>query len=172
MEMDETSVRIRELLASGKPLHITRQEPTTKEERKVLQRAGYSQMGLYLILGVCIVGVPFLANEDELSKNYQYGIAAGLLLAYGTLLVLVFVRMRQAYAKSKNVITGFITAKSREPMKQGYAHFITLGKDQIIRIDTGSWHRYAIGDAVECHVFSNWGTVVLSHKPVEFKLPD
>jgi len=166
------SSQMHELLAAGKPLHVVRQEPMTPEERKQLQQSGNQQMGMYLLLGVCLVGWPFLVTEEELSAISKNSIAIGTFLAYGTLLVLVYLKMQKAYSKPKEVITGFITAKSREKMKRGYAHFITIGKDQVIRIDTGAWHRYAIGEAVECHVFSGWGTVVFSHQPVELRLPD
>lgn len=162
---------MQELLAAGKPLHISREEPMTEEERKELWASGYQQMALYIVLGVCLAGVPFLGSEAELSWNSKYLISAGVAIAYASLLVAVYMKMRRAYSGTKQVITGFITEKSREKMKQGYAHFITVGKDELIRVDTGSYHRYALGDTVECHVFRRWGIVVFSHKPVSFELP-
>ena len=172
MEQDPSSDRIRELLSRNIPLHVVRKEPLTPGERKQLYASGFRQVVLYILMGACIVGVPFLATEEELSMNSRYLIASGLFVSYTTLLVLLVIRMRQAYAKPKQVITGFITAKSRQPMKRGYAHFITLGKDRVIQVDTGSFHRYQLGDAVECHMFSGWGTVVFSHRLVDFQLPD
>lgn len=167
----EKELRIRELLANGTPLHVVRYEPLTTEERKELQMSGYQQMALYVFMGACIIGVPFLASEEELSRPYKYLISSVLLLGYGGLLLAVHKKMQAAYAKPKEVITGFITAKERERMKKGYAHYITVGKDQLVKVDTGAYHRYAIGDAVECHTFTEWGVVVFSHKLVDAELP-
>jgi len=168
----EKELRIRELLAAGTPLHVLRHEPLTREEQRELQMSGYQQMALYIFMGVCIVGVPFLASEEELSRPYKYLISGALLFGYGWLLLAVYRKMQAAYAGPKEVITGFITSKERERMKRGYAHYITVGKDKLVAVESGAYHRYQIGDAVEVHEFTKWGNVVFRHKKIDAELPD
>jgi hypothetical protein len=171
MDVDGRSTRLSEMLAAGTPLYVVREEPMTEEERKPLLASGRQQMAMYVLMGIGIVGVPFLASAEELSDFYKYLISSALLLGYGWLIIAAYRKMQKGYAAPKKVISGFVTAKSRKPMKRGYAHELTIGKDQVIPVTTGMYHRYEVGDAVECHLFSGWGTVLLGLYPIESELP-
>lgn len=159
---------MRELQTAGKPLHTKREEPMTAEERKEVSGGVYYQMFMYLILGVGLVGFPFLAKEDELNMFQKYLISSLIFLGYGTLIVMVYKKMQAAYNGTKDVVMGFVTEKSREQLKKGgVCCFLTIGVDFPVQVELSVYRQYEVGDAIEVHEFSNWGHVLLSHKRLE-----
>lgn len=155
-----------EMKAAGKPLHVEYEEPLSKKEQASFQRTTYDQMGMYAFLGIMLVGVPFLAKENELSFTYQIVIATAIFIGYGTLVILVFIKMRRAYRSSKRVIKGFITAKSAEQKKQNTYYSLTVGSNEL-GVDYQVYDHYEIGDAGVFYYFNNWGSQLLSHAKIE-----
>jgi hypothetical protein len=167
MEHEEWLLKMSEMQTAGKPLVAVREVPMTAEEKKLVGNGAYYQMFMYLLLGVGLVGFPFLAKEDELTKFQQYLISSLIFVGYGTLVVMVFLKMRKAYNGTKDVITGFITEKSKESAKRGYHYYFTIGADKLIEVNINEYQQYQVGDAVEAHEFNNWGHVLLSIKRIE-----
>lgn len=167
MQHEDWLIKMREIQAAGKPLVAIREEPMTAAEKKEVGNGAYYQMFMYLLLGVGLVGFPFLAKEEELSKFYKYLISTLIFVGYGTLIVLVYLKMRKAYNGTKDVITGFITEKAKEPAKKGYHYYFTIGADKLISVNINQYQQYQVGDAVEAHQFNNWGHVLLSIQRVE-----
>lgn len=173
MQREEWLIKMREMLAAGKPLHAVRQVPMTPEECKEVGKGVYYQMFTYLLMGVGLVGFPFLAKEEELSKLSKYLISSAILVGYGTLVVMVYNKMRKAYNGTKDVITGFITEKSTEQLKKGgRCYYLTIGADGLISVDLSEYRQYEVGDAIEAHEFNNWGHVLLSHRRIEISEGD
>ncbi len=171
MDREEWLVKMKEMLAAGKPLCKVSEEPMTAAERKEVGGARYYQMFMYVLMGVGLVGFPFLAKEDELTKFQQYLIASLIFVGYGYLIVMVYLKMMKAYNGTKEVIIGFITEKSKESAKRGYHYYFTIGADKLIEVDINEYRQYEVGDAVEAHEFVNWGLVLLSLKRIEIS-PD
>jgi len=168
MNQDESAYkRIDELFASGIALHVITNEPLTKKDKAQLMRARNEQMIAYIFMGILLVGVPFLASEEDLAWHYKIMIATGVFLGYGTLVVLVYRKMNRAYNQSsKEVIKGFVTAKNAE-RKEKSTHYSLMVGTKEISVTVGVYAHYQIGDAGEFHRFSDWGTVLLSHRKID-----
>ncbi len=168
MSQDESAYkRIDKLLASGIALHVITHEPLTKKEKARLMSSRNEQMIAYIFMGILLVGVPFLASEEELAWLYKILIATGVFLGYGTLVVLVYKKMNRVYNQSgKEVIKGFVTAKNAERKEKSTNYTLMVGTQEI-NVTTGVFAHYQVGDAGEFHRFSGWGTVLLSHRKID-----
>jgi len=168
MNQNESALkRIEELLASGNALHVITNEPLTQKDKAKLMSARNEQMIAYIFLGLLLVGVPFLASEEELNWNYKIIIATGVFISYGTLVVLVYIKMNRTYDKSsKEVIKGFVTFKNAERKEKSTHYSLTIGTIEL-NVTSGVYSHYQVGDAGEFHRFSGWGTVLLSHRKID-----
>jgi len=168
MSQDESAFkRIEELLASGIALHVLTQEPLNKKDKAQLMSARNGQMIAYTLMSVCLVGVPFLASEEELARFYKIIIASGVFLGMGTLLVLLYKKMNLAYNQSgKEVIKGFIISKNAERKEKSTHYSLMVGTEKI-NVTVGVFAHYQVGDAAEFQRFSKWGTILLSHKKID-----
>lgn len=159
--------RIEELLASGIALHVITQEPLTKKDKAQLMKARNEQMIAYALMSVCLVGVPFLASEEELAWLYKIIIVSGVFLSMGTLLVLLYKKINRAYSQNnKAVIKGFITSKNAERTEKNTYYSLRVGTEEI-NVPVGVYAHYHVGDAAEFHRFRKWGTVLLSHRKID-----
>ena len=168
MSQDQSAYqRIDELLASGTTLHSITQEPLTKKDRAQLMSARNDQMIGYVFMGILLVGVPFLASDEDLTWVSKIIIASGVFIGYGTLVVLVYLKMNRAYKQSsKEIIKGFITSKNAERKEKNTHYSLMVGTEEI-NVTVGVYAHYQIGDAAEFHRFSKWGAVLLSHKKID-----
>jgi hypothetical protein len=168
MTQDQSAYqRIDELLASGTALHSITQEPLTKKDIAQLMSARNDQMIGYLFMGILLVGVPFLAADEDLTWVSKIIIATGVFVGYGTLVVLVYLKMNRAYKQSsKEIIKGFITSKNAERKEKNTHYSLMIGKEEF-NVSLGIYAYYQVGDAAEFHRFSKWGTVLLSHKKID-----
>lgn len=159
--------RIDELLASGIALHTITHEPLTKKDRAQLMSARNDQMIAYIFMGILLVGVPFLAPDEELAWVYKIMIATGVFLGYGTLIVVVSVKMNRAYNQSsKEIIKGFVISKNAVRKEKDTHYSLMIGKEEF-NVSMGIYAYYHVGDAAEFHRFSKWGTVLLSYKKID-----
>lgn len=158
--------RINQLKSSGSPLHVEYVEPLSKKEKASFNGTMYEQMGMYVIMGIILVGAPFLADADELSDKNQIIVASAIFVGYSTLVILAFIKMRRAYSSSKLVIKGFITSKAAEQKKQNTYYSLTVGNKEI-GVDYGVYRQYKIGDAGVFYYFNSWGSRLLSHSKIE-----
>jgi hypothetical protein len=173
MKREDWLIKMREMQAAGKPLCIKREEPMTPEERKEVGSGAYYQMFMYLVMGVGLCGVPFLANEDELTMFQKNLISTLIFVGYGTLVVMVYKKMQAAYHGTKDVIMGFVTEKSSEQLKKGGRYYyLHIGADELVSVELSVYQQYAVGDAIEVHEFNNWGHVLLSHRRIEISVGD
>jgi uncharacterized membrane protein len=162
--MEDPQSRIEAARASGKPLHVEVTAPLTQEDRKILNRSRSEQIFMYVVFIVLLTGFPFLPFEDAVFE-YQVGASVGLFLLITTLVTITIRKMNAAHRTiPKTIVRGIVTNKVMERGKQATHYELTVGDSTPLDVTAGQYHSYQIGDGVEIHSWSGWGSFVLSVK--------
>jgi hypothetical protein len=162
--MDDPQSRINAARASGKPLHVETTAPLTREDRQILNSSRGGQIFMYAVFIVLLTGFPFLPFEDAVFE-YQVGASVALFILITSLVIAVVLKMNKAHGTiPKTILRGIVTHKAMERGKQATHYELTVGGSTPLEVTAGQYHSYQIGDGVEIHYWSGWGSFVLSVK--------
>ena len=138
------------------------------EEKGRLKTKKYQQVGLYTLWGMAMAASPFLFKElDHQTMITSASIIAAILTG---LMVWLWKRMSHLFnIAEKEIIKGFITAKTADRGSKTTYYYFTIGTEDV-HVDTDVFGEYRLGDAVEFEMFTSWGIEVLAHRKVEGRI--
>jgi len=162
--MDDPQFRIEMARVAGKPLHVETTAPVTDEDKKILNRSRNEQVFMYVVFIVLLTGFPFLPFEDAVFE-YQVGASVGLFLLITSLVTITVRKMKVAHRTiPKKIVRGIVTNKIWQSGKKTTHYELIIGDSTPLEVTAGQYHSYHIGDGVEIHSWSGWGSFVLSVK--------